>query len=120
MSEILILVIIGIVAGAVSGLVGIGGGVIIIPALVIILGLSQKLAQGTTLALMLPPISIFAVIEYHKKGFIDYKIVAFICLGFLIGSFFGGKFAMSIPSHILKKIFAVFILILSVKFLIDK
>ncbi len=120
MKDIIILLMIGVLAGTASGLVGIGGGVIIIPALVIIMGLSQKFAQGTTLAIMLPPISFFAVMEYYKKGYIDLKITAIICIGFVVGSFFGGKLAMITPTIVLKKVFAGFLFLLAIKYMFDK
>jgi len=107
--------LIGILAGFLSGILGIGGGIIIIPALVMILGFSQKLAQGTTLALMLPPISIFAVIQYYQKGFVDIKVSIFVIVGFIIGSLFSSKIAMFLPEMVLKKIFGVLLFLVAIK-----
>jgi uncharacterized membrane protein YfcA len=95
----------GIVAGMISGLIGIGGEVIIVPTLVFLFGLSQHQAQGTTLALMIPPIGLLAAWTYYRQGAIDLKIAAFIALGFFLGGFLGAKLAAGISDAILKKIF---------------
>lgn len=117
---IIICLVIGVAAGFLSGLIGIGGGIIIIPALVMILGYSQKMAQGTTLALMLPPITIFAVINYYKQGFIDIKISLIVIIGFVIGSFFSSKLAMILPELILKRIFGVIMILVAIKMIFFK
>jgi len=118
---ILILVIIGIVAGMLSGLVGIGGGIIIVPALIFFLGFSQKMAQGTSLGILLLPIGVLAVLQFYKAGFVDIKTVWLVSLGFLAGSYFGSKIALSLPQETVKKIFAVLLLLIAIKMLfIDK
>ena len=118
---ILILVIIGLIAGALSGLVGIGGGIVIVPALVFFLGFSQKLAQGTSLGILLLPIGILAVIQFYKAGFIDIPVVLVVAIGFIAGSYFGSKIALGLPQDSVKKIFAIFLLIMAIKMLfIDK
>lgn len=104
---VIIYLSIGLVAGVASGLVGIGGGILIVPALVIFLGFSQQMAQGTTLALMIPPIGLLAAWTYYKHGHIDYKVAAFICIGFFIGGLFGSKIAVALPTDILRKIFSI-------------
>lgn len=104
---ILLLIIIGVSSGVLSGLVGVGGGIIIVPALVFFLGYSQHEAQGTSLGLLLLPIGILAVINYYKDGFIDIKAVAVMTLAFVIGGWLGSKLAVSISQENLKKIFAV-------------
>jgi len=101
--NIFLYVLLGVVAGIFSGLIGIGGGIVIVPALVLLFGLSQHTAQGTTLALMVPPIGLLAALAYYKQGFVDLKIAAFICVGFFIGGLLGAKFAVGIPEMILKK-----------------
>lgn len=111
------LLIVGICAGYLSGLVGVGGGIVIVPALVYIFGYSQHLSQGTTLALMIPPIGIFAAVEYYKKGFVDIRIAAIIIAGFLIGSFFGSKLAIGLPDHTIRRIFAILMIGIAVKML---
>jgi uncharacterized protein len=122
MSIILIvgLILLGIFSGLLSGIIGIGGGVIIIPALVLIFGLSQKMAQGTTLAILIPPIGILAALVYYKQGYVDLKVAALIIVGFVIGSFLGAKFAVRLPSELLSKIFAVTIIVIGIRMLISK
>ena len=110
----------GLVAGGLSGLIGIGGGVIIIPALVLIFGLSQKMAQGTTLALLVLPIGIFAALTYYRHGFVDVKFATLIIIGFVIGSIIGAKFAVRLPVEILTKIFAITIILIGIKMLFTK
>ncbi|MEJ7587516.1 MAG: sulfite exporter TauE/SafE family protein [Ferruginibacter sp.] len=93
---ILIVIVIGIIAGMLSGLVGIGGGLVIVPALIYFLGMSQHSAQGTSLALILLPVGIFAVFSYYKQGHIDIKIVGLLAIGFVAGSYFGSRIALSL------------------------
>jgi len=120
-NTIVILLLIGLLAGALSSLVGIGGGTVIVPGLVILLAMSQKMAQGTSLAIMLPPIGVLAVINYWKAGYVDFKVAGILCISFIIGSYFGSKFAINLPDSVLKKIFGVFLLILAIKYLfLDK
>lgn len=121
MQTILILVITGIVAGILGGLVGVGGGIIIVPALVYFLSFSQKSAQGTSLGLLLLPVGIFGVIQYYKQGHVDFRVVAIIAIGFLVGSYFGSKIALSLPEETVKKIFAIMLLLIAFKMLfLDK
>lgn len=110
-------IILGITAGVLSGLVGIGGGVIIVPALVLIFGLSQLKAQGTTTALMVPPIGILAAWTYYRQGFVDLKIAVLVCTGFLIGGYFGAKIATNLSSVVLEKIFGAVLLAIAIKML---
>ncbi|MGB4776098.1 MAG: sulfite exporter TauE/SafE family protein [Daejeonella sp.] len=117
---VILLILIGIVAGALSGLIGIGGGIIIIPALVFMLGFSQQMAQGTTLALMVPPIGLLAAWSYYKDGFVDIRAALLICAGFVLGSYFGAKFATSIPEDTLKKIFSVILFLVAIKMFFSK
>jgi uncharacterized protein len=118
---ILILVIIGVAAGILGGLVGVGGGIIIVPSLVYFLSFSQKSAQGTSLGLLLLPVGIFGVLQYYKQGHVDLKVVAIIAIGFLAGSYFGSKIALSLPQETVKKIFAIMLLLIAFKMLfIDK
>ena len=104
---ILILIVIGLAAGTLSGLVGVGGGIIIVPALVFFLGFSQQAAQGTSLGLLLLPAGILAVINYYKQGFIDFKVVGIMCAAFVLGGWLGSKLALSLSQEVVKKIFAV-------------
>ena len=118
---ILIIILAGAAAGMLSGLVGVGGGIIIVPALVYFIGFSQKTAQGTSLALIMLPVGIFGVMQYYKQGHVDYKIVGLLAIGFLAGSFFGSKLALSISQETLKKVFAILMIIIAIKMLfLDK
>lgn len=120
MTNIMLLLVLGIVAGLLSGLLGIGGGIIIVPALVFLFGFSQHMAQGTTLALMVPPIGILAAWMYYKQGNVDLSAAALICIGFVLGSLFGAKFASAVPELVLKRIFGVLFLVVSVRMIIAK
>jgi len=104
---IFLLILIGLVAGTLSGLVGVGGGIIIVPALVFFLGFSQHAAQGTSLGLLLLPAGILAVINYYNKGYVDLKVVAIMCAAFVFGGWLGSKLALSISQETVKKRFAV-------------
>ena len=104
---VLLLIMVGLAAGVLSGLVGVGGGIIIVPSLIYFLGYSQREAQGTSLGLLLLPIGILAVINYYNKGLIDVKAVAVMTLAFVIGGWLGSKLAISISQEMLKKIFAI-------------
>lgn len=115
--SILGLLIIGVFAGYISGLAGIGGGILLVPALVYFFGFSQHQAQGTTLALMLPPIGLLATWQYYKEGYVDIKVAAIIIIGFVLGNYLGGKLAINLSDGILKKIFALLMLLVSIKML---
>ena len=114
---ILGLLLLGLVAGVFSGIVGIGGGIVLVPALVYIFGLSQHQAQGTSLGMLMLPVGILAVMQYYKQGFVDYKLVAFIAIGFVAGGYLGGKLAINIPETLIKRIFALFMIAVAVKML---
>ena len=110
----------GLAAGIFSGFLGLGGGAIIIPALVYLFGFSQHQAQGTTLAMMVPPIGLLAAMKYYSSGNVKINIVAIMCLGFFIGGFFGAKFVDKIPDPLLKKIFGGFLFLVSLKMIFGK
>jgi uncharacterized membrane protein YfcA len=113
-------VILGLVAGALSGLIGIGAGVIIVPALIFVFGMSQHMAQGTTLALLVPPIGILAAWTYYKYGYVDFKAAAFICSGFFIGGLFGARMAVYFSNTVLEKVFGVALLLISLKMIFSR
>ena len=115
MLNIFILVLIGVVAGVLSGLFGVGGGLIIVPALVFFIGMTQHEAQGTSLGLMLLPIGILAAFNYYKSGNLDIKAGLIIALAFVIGGYFGSKMALGIDEVLLKRIFGVFMMAVSIK-----
>lgn len=114
---ILIVIIIGIAAGMLGGLVGVGGGLIIVPALIFFLGMSQHSAQGTSLGLIMLPVGILGVLHYYKEGHVDFRIVALLALGFLVGSYFGSKVALNLPQETIRKIFALLMLVVAIKML---
>ncbi len=120
MNETIYLLLIGLAAGVMSGFLGIGGGIIIIPALTLLLGFSQKAAQGTSLALLLPPIGVFAVINYYKAGNVDLRAAGLMVVTFLVGSYFASVWAVKLPDAIVKKVFASFLLIYAIKLFMDK
>ncbi len=112
--------LLGLLAGILSGLLGLGGGILLVPALVLIFGLTQHGAQGTTLALMVPPIGLLAAWTYYKQGYVDVKIAALICVGFFFGGLLGAKFATAINATLLKKLFGVALLITAVKMILSR
>ncbi len=117
----MIIILVGVAAGMLGGLVGVGGGIIIVPALVYLLGVSQKTAQGTSLALIMLPVGILGVMQYYKQGHVDFKVVGLLAIGFFLGSFLGSKIALSLPQATVKKIFAVLMILIAIKMLfLDK
>jgi uncharacterized protein len=119
-STIIILIIIGLSAGILSGLVGLGGGLILIPAMVMALGMGQKEAQGTSLAIMLPPVGILAVWNYYKAGFVDMKYALIMAAAFIVGGWFGSKVAVALPVLVVKRIFAGVMIITAIKMIWGK
>ena len=117
MEIIIYLILIGIAAGFLGGMVGIGGGLIIVPALVLLLGISQHNAQGISLTMMLFPVGILGVMNYYKKGYVDFRYSALIAVGFLLGSYIGSKFSLSLPEELVKKIFAIIMMVLAIRML---
>jgi hypothetical protein len=114
-ATIIILILIGLVAGVFSGMIGIGGAIIIIPALIYLLHLDQHTAQGTSLAIMLPPIGLLAVINYYKAGAINLKFALVIAMAFLIGGYFGSRFALNIPVDSIRKVFAIVLFLIALR-----
>ncbi|MGD0581403.1 MAG: sulfite exporter TauE/SafE family protein [Bacteroidales bacterium] len=119
-TSILIIVVLGLLTGFMAGMLGVGGGIIVIPALAIILGFTQQTAQGTSLAMMLPPVGIFAVMNYYKAGHVDLRVAGILALFFILGSVFGSQIAVKIPQDTLKKIFGIFLLLVAIKMLFGK
>ncbi len=119
-STLLFLIVIGIIAGVLAGMLGIGGAIIMVPALVYILGVTQQTAQGTSLAVMLPPIGIIAAYNYYKAGQVNLKFALILAGFFLVGSYFGSKFSLSLPEATLKKIFGILLLAVALKMLLSK
>ena len=112
---VIILVLIGLFAGMLSGLIGVGGGIIVVPALVFFLGFTQHEAQGTSLGLLLLPVGILAVANYYKQGYIDVKVVAIMCIAFVLGGWLGSKLSLALPADTVKKVFAIILFYAAIK-----
>jgi uncharacterized membrane protein YfcA len=112
---IVLLVIIGLAAGILSGLVGVGGGIIVVPALVFFLNFNQQQAQGTSLGLLLLPVGILAVLNYYKQGHIDIMVVCIMAVAFIVGGWLGSKWALALPEATVKRIFAVILFYSAIK-----
>ncbi len=117
---IVILAIIGLAAGILGGFVGIGGGLIIVPALIFFLGMTQFQAQGTSLAMMLPPIGILAVMNYAKSDNLNWKFAAILAVTFIIGGYFGSKLSLSLSPVLVKRSFGIIMLIAALKLIFNK
>lgn len=116
LSTLVILICIGLLAGFLSGMIGIGGGIIIVPALVYLLGVSQLSAQGTSIALMLPPIGILAAMNYYKAGSLNIKYAAIIAVTFIIGGYIGSRMSLDYLSEAaMKKVFGIILMVVSIK-----
>lgn len=113
-------IILGVAAGLLSGMLGIGGGIVLIPALVFIFGLTQLQAQGTTLALMIPPIGLLAALRYYQAGNVKLDIAGFICLGFFVGGLIGANLVQNLPEPLLRKTFAAFLFFISLRMFFAK
>ncbi len=120
METIIIILIIGVFAGTLSGFIGIGGGLIVVPCLVYFLGMTQHASQGTSLAMMLPPIGALAVYNYYKAGEVDFKVAAILCVSFLAGSYLGSKMAIKLSPEVLTKVFGIIIIIIGLKMVFGK
>jgi len=115
-STLIILICIGLVAGFLSGMIGIGGGIIIVPALVYLLGISQQSAQGTSIALMLPPIGVLAAMNYYKAGSLNVKYALIIAVTFIVGGYLGSKMSLAYFSEAaMKKVFGIILMVVSIK-----
>ncbi len=117
---LILLILIGLLAGSLGGILGIGGGIIMIPAMVYFLGMSQHEAVGTSLAVMLPPIGMFAAYNFHKAGYINLKYALIMATAFMIGSFFSSKIAVTLPANIIQKVFSVFLVLVAIKMFFTK
>jgi len=116
----IILIVIGLLAGILSGLVGVGGGILMIPLLIMFLGLTQHQAQGTALFAMLPPIGILAAMNYYKEGFVKWEYAVVMALTFVVGGYFGSKLSISLPAQTVRRVFGVIMLIGAIKLIFSK
>ena len=113
--SIILYLLVGLIAGTVGGALGLGGGAIMVPVFVLLFGLTQHQAQGTALAVMLPPIFIFAVLRYYWAGHVKVQMAIFVAMGFLIGAFLGAHFVQSVPDVYLKRTFGIFLVIIGIR-----
>lgn len=120
MSNIIIqMLLIGLVAGVAGGMFGIGGGAIMVPAMVLLIGMDQKFATGTSVAAQILPIGILAAIVYYRNGNVNIKYAVFIAVGLIVGNFFGALFANQpfISSALMKKLYGIFLLLIGCRYL---
>jgi uncharacterized protein len=119
-NEIIILALIGLSAGILSGMLGIGGAIIMVPALVFFFGMTQHQAQGTSLAILLFPIGFLAFWNYYRQGFVNFRIAVIVMLAFFIGGYLGSLAAVHISARILKIIFGLLIIVLGIRMIFTK
>jgi hypothetical protein len=119
-NSVLLLLLVGLMAGMLSGFVGVGGGIIMVPALVWLLGYSQHQAQGTSLAVLMLPVVFLAVRNYYKAGVIDPKVVVVIAVAFVAGSYFGSKWSLALPMETVRKVFGGITLLVALKLIFGK
>lgn len=119
-SDIITLVVVGISAGIIAGALGVGGGIVIVPALVFIFGMTQHQAQGTSLAVLLFPVGILAVMNYYKGGYVNFKFAFILIIAFVVGSYFGSLLSVQLPDKILRRIFGVLMLVVGIKMIFEK
>ncbi|MDP4284523.1 MAG: sulfite exporter TauE/SafE family protein [Bacteroidota bacterium] len=113
----IIIALIGLAAGLLGGLLGLGGAIIMIPALVMFLGYSQQTAQGTALMMMVLPVGALAAYQYYQDGYVEIKAALIMSIFFFVGGYFGAKFATHIPQDLLKKLFAIMLIVIAAKML---
>lgn len=115
LEQIIILILIGITAGFIGGLAGIGGGLVIVPMLIMVMGMTQHQAQGTSIGTLVFPIAILAAFNYSKAGFVNWKFVVFLVFAFMVGSYFGSKLAVNLDGKLLKRIFGTIMIMAALK-----
>lgn len=109
--------LIGLAAGFLSSMAGVGGGIVIVPALVFLFGFNQKMAQGTSLAMLALPVAFIGAFNYYKAGEVNWKIALMLASTFVIGGFFGSKVALGISPAVLKKFFGILLMVIALKYL---
>ena len=119
-NDIIILIAIGISAGLIAGGLGVGGGIVLVPALVYFFKLSQHEAQGTSLGVLLFPVMALAVWNYHKNGYVNFRYVFIILIAFVLGSYIGSAVTVNMSTSSLKKIFGILMLIAGFKMIFGK
>lgn len=114
----MVLIAIGLTAGTLAGLVGIGGGIILVPALVLLLGFSQKSAQGTTLAMLMLPVGAFAVLTYLRAGYVNLRAAGLLAVGFVVGAAISALYAVKLPEATIARVFGTVLLLIAAKMLL--
>jgi uncharacterized protein len=120
MTPIVQYILLGLAAGIASGFLGIGGGLILIPAMTLLFGLTQQQAQGTSLAVLIPPVGILAALTYYRAGHVNVKIAGFICLGFVFGALAGSRVAVHLSNDVLRRVFGAFIVLAGLSMIVKK
>jgi uncharacterized protein len=118
--EVILYLCLGVMTGTASGLVGIGGGTLLTPALVYLFSFPQHIAQGTTLAVLVMPACLLAALTYYQKGYVNWKVAILIFVGFFLGGLIGAKFAIQLPQVLLKRVFGVVLYIIGIKMILAK
>jgi uncharacterized protein len=119
-NDIILLVVIGLSAGIVSGAMGVGGAIIIVPALVFFFGMTQHQAQGTSIAILLFPIGLLAFLNYYRSGYVNFKFALVVMAAFFIGGYLGSKFAIAVSDRTLKVAFGILLMLLGLKMAFGK
>lgn len=120
MNEILTLLAIGLMAGVFSGMFGIGGGIVIVPALLFLVKMKQLEALGTSLAALIPPVGLLGAIEYYRNGLVNLKYAGLIAAGLAVGAYFGAKITIALPPGVAKRVYAIFLVVVAVRMLLEK
>jgi uncharacterized membrane protein YfcA len=113
----MLFVLLGLAVGVFSGLIGVGGGIVLVPALILLFGFPQHMAQGTSLLMLVPPVGILAAYTYWKNGMADVRVAGLLCAGFVLGGLLGAKLAVGLPEALLRRIFGAVLLAISLKML---
>ena len=117
MSSLLLLAI-GLLAGVFSGMFGIGGGLIIVPALLFILKVKELQAIGTSLAALIPPVGLLGAAEYYRNGYINLRYAGLVALGLFVGAYFGARIMISLPPELIRRLYGVFLLLVAARMLL--
>jgi len=119
-SDILMLLLIGLFAGTVGGSLGVGGGIVIVPALIFFFGFSQHSAQGTSLAVLMFPVAILGAYNYYKSGYVNFKYALILVLAFAVGQYFGSLLSINLPERVLRKVFGGFVVLVGFRMIFWK
>ncbi len=119
-TDILMLLLIGLFAGTVGGSLGVGGGIVIVPALVFFFGFSQHSAQGTSLAVLMIPVAVFGAYNYYKNGYVNFKYALIIVIAFAVGQYLGSLLSVNLPERVLRKVFGGFVVLMGLRMIFWK